>query len=196
MVSSYTSVMLYFTNFRLSSRLILTLCRSLTFLSLTACSPQFDWRTSHASTHHDTYRLEYPGKPLAAQRIVVLAGHSVQLTLQGVQTEGAQFAFGHVPANSPEQAKLFAQALAESFVANLNKNASQTTPVTFKPTKVNLAMGAIDYQIEANSKNTRYAHARFIWTKNAAYELLTVGEASALPPEAAEQFIRSMQFEP
>ena len=165
-------------------------------LGLTACTPAFDWRSQKASTHGDNYRLEYPGKPLSAQRTVILAEQSVTLTLSGVQAQEAQFALGHVPAKDALQAKIFAQALAQSFISNLHKqsNANPTpSPPALKTIALANALGAFELQTTVGGT---FAVARFVWTSHAAYELLAVGEAGKLPIEVAEQFVRSFQFEP
>jgi hypothetical protein len=156
---------------------------------LLACSPQFDWRSSKLSSHGDRYTLTFPGKPLSAERKVNLAGASFSLMLTAVQVDSAQFALGSVPAASPAQAQVLAQALAQAFEANLKLSSAQT-----KMTTVALARSSGAFDV-AYPVGERYATGRFIWTQNAAYELLAVGSAKDLSAETAETFIRSMQFE-
>lgn len=178
----------------------------ITAMALAACSPPFDWRSSKSQSYGDTYVLEYPGKPLAAKRNVVLSGNTVELTLQGAQTQGAQFALGHAPATDARHAQLLAQALAESFASNVLKNSASRAPTSslaanaltathpvFTPVQIPNTLGAFDFNVNHAG---RLAQARFIWTAHGAYELLAVGDAQALPTEVAEQFIRSIRFEP
>jgi hypothetical protein len=181
-----------------SSLLVCELACLVTLTALTACSPPFDWRISKSQSYGDTYSLEYPGKPLAAKRNVVLSGNAVELTLHGVQTEGAQFAWGHTPAMDAAHAQQLARALAESFASNWVKSnglpsALATAESAFTPVKVANTLGAFDFNaVHAG----RLVQARFIWTAHGAYELLAVGDVKALPIEVAEQFTRSIRFEP
>jgi hypothetical protein len=158
-------------------------------ISVAACTPNFDWRTSRLSSHGDQYVITFPGKSLSAEKTVTLAGHSYPLLLSAVQVDSAQFALGSVPARDAVQAQYAAEALAMAFAANLKADANQTKRTTVKLAK---SSGAFDVMYPLGE---RYAQARFIWTDHAAYELLTIGKTRDLTAEVADMFIRSMQFE-
>jgi hypothetical protein len=164
--------------------LALALC-----LLATACTPQFDWRSSKLSSHGDRYTITFPGKSVSAEKNVTLAGKSYPLMLSAVQVDSAQFALGSVPASNANEAQMIANALAEAFSNNLKMTGTQTkrSPVTLARSS-----GAFDISYPIGE---RYAQARFIWTEHAAYELLVVGKGQDLTLETVETFIRSMQFE-
>jgi hypothetical protein len=159
-------------------------------LSCLACTPEFDWRSSRISHQGDQFTLTFPGKALSAQKTVVLAGQSHVLQLSAVQIGRVQFALGSLPAKDATQAQQLALALAKGFAANLQLNEDQTKRNNVKLTN---SSGAFDVTYPATRERT--AQARFIWTPQAAYELLVIGPANELPPEVAETFIRSMKFE-
>jgi hypothetical protein len=166
-------------------------------IAMSACSPKFDWRVSKAASYGDAYVLQYPGKPVIAQRTVVLAGITTPLTLHGVQVDHAQFAFGHAPAASPEQAAVLATALVRSFATNMGNASPNVTPLTAPN-----ALGGYEFT-HAPTKPTGntppYGFIRVFWTASGVYEVLAVrtqGDVQVLPSEVAEQFIESFRFEP
>ncbi len=153
---------------------------------MTACSPAFDWRSQSYSNHGDRYTVVFPGKALSAKKTVLLNAESLPLTLNGVQVQSAQFVLGTVPARNAAHAQALAQALAQAFAGNL-KVQGTVGPLTLSKT-----LGAFDVRYPTNE---RYAQARFIWTDQAAYELLVLGLTADLPPEEADTFIRSIKFD-
>jgi hypothetical protein len=154
-----------------------------------ACTPTFDWRSTRLSSYGDRYVLTFPGKTVSAQKSIALAGEQRALTLTAVQIDGAQFAFGSVPASSAAQAQTIAEELAQAFTNNLKVNPAQT-----KRSPVALPRSQGGFEVSYPS-GERFAQARFIWTEHAAYELLVVDSAKVVSTETAETFIRSMQFE-
>jgi hypothetical protein len=156
-----------------------------------ACTPTFDWRTQRFNAHGDQFSVTFPGKALSAQKNVLLNQETSLLTLYGVQAASAQFVLGQVPARNAAHAQALAQGLAQAFSSNLGAAGVQQTVSLAK------TQGAFELRYALPQ---RQAHARFIWTANAAYELLVIGPAGDLAsaevtPDIVETFTRSLQFE-
>ncbi|MGF2507827.1 hypothetical protein ACQUWY_19585, partial [Ralstonia pseudosolanacearum] len=68
---------------------------------LLACSPRYDWRTVQSA--EGGYSVDYPGKPTAEARPVIIAGQRLPMTMQAASIDGTLFAVGVVelPADDP-----------------------------------------------------------------------------------------------
>lgn len=154
------------------------------------CSPVFNWRTTHFLTHGDRYNILFPGVPTNAKKPLKIAGQQGILTLTAVQKDTAQWALGHIPAANESVARVIAESLSDSFSSKVGSPASRKTlkiPNTLGAFEVNYAPFFV--------KNKPYvATARFIWTKNAAYQVLAIGQAEDLPLDIAAMFVSSLQF--
>ncbi len=155
-----------------------------------SCSPVFNWRTTPFLTHGDRYNILFPGIPVNAQKTLKIAGQQGILTLIAVQKDTAQWALGHIPAANESVARVIAESLSDSFSSKISSSASRKT------LKIPNTLGAFEVSYAPFFiKNKPYiAIARFIWTKNAAYQVLAIGQADDLPLDIANMFISSMQF--
>ena len=52
---------------------------------LLACSPRYDWRTVQSA--EGGYSVDYPGKPTAEARPVIIAGQRLPMTMQAASTD-------------------------------------------------------------------------------------------------------------
>lgn len=159
-------------------------------ITLIACTPTLDWRSSNLRPQNQALSITFPGKPLAAQRTVSLNQAPHLLTLHGVLAGNAQFVLGSVPAADASTAQSLANALAQAFEVNLNAQGVRNA------VQIPSTLGAFDVRYPALLPQTRTAKARFFWTNTAAYELLVVGDKQDLTPETADTFIRSLKLEP
>lgn len=155
-----------------------------------ACSPTFNWRTIHFSTHGDHYNILFPGVPLNAQKLLKIANQQGVLTLVAVQKDTAQWALGHIPAANESAARAIAESLSDSFSSKISSIASR------KALKIPNTLGSfeVNYSPFVIENKPYIAIARFIWTKNAAYQVLAIGQTDDLPLDIATVFVSSLQF--
>ncbi|MEN9911678.1 MAG: hypothetical protein RI956_122 [Pseudomonadota bacterium] len=182
----FTLLKIKLTVFKMLFRIILVCLCVFQF----GCSPVFNWRTTHFLTHGDRYNILFPGVPINAQKTLKIVGQQGVLTVIAVQKDTAQWALGHISAANESLARAIAESLSDSFSSKISSFASRKTlkiPNTLGSFEVNYAPFFI--------KNKPYvAVARFIWTKNAAYQVLTIGQTEDLPLDIANTFVSSLQF--
>lgn len=86
---------------------------------LLACSPRYDWRT--VQSDEGGYSVDYPGKPTAEARPVIIAGQRLPMTMQAASIDGTLFAVGVVelPADDPIWRQNAVAALRAGLAGNL-----------------------------------------------------------------------------
>lgn len=156
---------------------------------LLACSPKFDWREVRGSAA--PYLALFPAKPDTHAREINLAGTPVVMTMTGTEIDDVTFAVGSIELADPTQAQQALSAMKTALVRNIQGKVIKedlSAPATATTMLELEARGPLPEGGE------RMLLARFIAHGSHAYQLLVVGEASAVSREAAETFLTSFNL--
>lgn len=159
-------------------------------LTLSACSPKYDWREVRGTAAPFVVML--PGKPSAQTRTINLDGTQVAMTMTGAEVDGATFAVGS--AELPDAAK--AQAALQAMKTGMIRNISGT--VTREKAESNGGQSIIE--LEASGQpgpggEARKLSARFVQKGRRVYQVIVLGGAKAVPPEQIDTFLTSFKAE-
>ncbi len=160
-------------------------------LLLAACSPGLNWRQVRPETA--SLSLLLPCKPDRAQKVVPLGGRSTTLAMMGCEAEGATFALAVADIGDPAQA---GQVLAQWQALTLS-NMRAGAPVQ-QPAKVR---GAADEPppvrvvAQGQQADGRSVEGQALYFARGSQLFQAVIYAPRIPPEAADTFFGSLQFE-
>lgn len=155
---------------------------------LLGCSPKFDWREVRGPAA--PYVAMFPAKPDTHAREINLDGLPVTMTMTGAEIDGVTFAVGSVELADATQAQQAIGAMKTALARNIR--ARIVSEETTAP-----AAGTTMVELEARGplkQGERLLLARFIARERHAYQLLVVGPADAVSPEAAETFLTSFRL--
>ena len=121
--SCYHAVM---PTFSAKSLLVSLAAAALLSLSLSACSPQYNWR-DYSSTDAP-YRVMFPDKPATHTRSIDLNGLSVNMTMTAAQIDGTMFAVGSAEAPDAQHAQAALAAMKTALVRNIGATIKREQP--------------------------------------------------------------------
>jgi hypothetical protein len=151
-------------------------------VTLTACSPKFDWRDYRGS--QAPYAVLFPGKPATHTRPVDLGGQTASMTMAATDIDGTVFAVGSAELADADRAQLAVQAMKAAMVRNIG--AAQPVESTRD--------GAFEVEAHGARGTERVTlRGRFLARGKRAYQVIVVGPDNAVSREDADTFLRSFK---
>ena len=162
-----------------------------TLLTLSACSPTFNWR--EARPEGTRLALLLPCKPDKAQKIVPLGGQNTTLAMLGCDAGGATFAVAVADiGDASRTAEVLGQWQRLSLAAM-----KAGTPVA-RPLKLPGASGPVSV-VSAEGRDAKDAPVRlsaaYFAQGTQVFQIVLMGGTPAPPADAAETFFSSLKLE-
>jgi hypothetical protein len=185
--------------FRLPSFAEKFLVAAVTLISLTACSPKFDWREINVDTFH--YAIALPGKPATVTRDIDLSGVKVSMTMTATEVGSTTFAVGTAELPTATQAQLSLSTMKTAMVRNIDGTIKQekvlTMPASAQAESGKLAVTEVEATGQASaatSNQPRVLFARFIAKDKRVYQLVATGPAKQLSRDVVDTFFSSFKL--
>ncbi|AXV74678.1 hypothetical protein CJO75_15320 [Ralstonia solanacearum] len=166
---------------------------------LLACSPRYDWRTVQSA--EGGYSVDYPGKPTAEARPVIIAGQRLPMTMQAASSiDGTLFAVGVVelPADDPIWRQNAVAALRAGLAGNLRGHVATCDIAVKSAAQPPVSLPAVELVAQGTGGDDpapRRLTARIVAAGRHAYQavVLESGEAArdTRQQEQVDQFLAS-----
>ncbi len=165
---------------------------------LLACSPRYDWRTVQSA--EGGYSVDYPGKPTAEARPVIIAGQRLPMTMQAASIDGTLFAVGVVemPADDPIWRQNAVAALRAGLAGNLRGHVATRDIAVKSAAQPPVSLPAVELVAQGTGGDDpapRRLTARIVAAGRHAYQavVLESGEAArdTRQQEQVDQFLAS-----
>ena len=157
-------------------------------LTLTACSPKFDWREVRANDAH--FVILMPAKPATLSRPIDLNGTPVTMTMTAAEVDGVSFALGTAELADAAKAQAALSAMKTAMVKNINGSIRQEKPLPAIPDTA--------IELEASGTGTdgqpRLLLARFVARDKRVYQAVVIGREKNVSREAADTFLTSFKL--
>lgn len=162
--------------------------------ALTACSPDYDWRT--IMNNADGYTIDLPAKPMNDERDVDIGGARMKMKMQSAHTEGAVFAIGTVvlPSDDPQLRQTVLDYLRTGLARNLG-----ATPEA-RAAQIPLAAGGVVPGLEMSvsgdageKREHRTIQVRLVARGKHVYQATIIAD-KAPPQEQIDQFFQSFKL--
>jgi hypothetical protein len=165
-----------------------------TLLTISACTPQYDWREVRGSAA--PYVAVFPAKPAALSRAVNLDGLPITMTLTAAEINGVSFAVGSAPLTDPSKASAALQAMKLALIRNIGgiAKAEKQMPMAGIPIPA-IEVEALG-KASANTKGQpRLLVARFVSKDKHIYQVLVTGPEKEVSREALDIFFSSFKLD-
>lgn len=149
-------------------------------ISLSACSPKYDWRDYRSKDA--PYTVLFPGKPATQTRSVKLDQLNISMTMTATEIDGVVFAIGSAQLADAVQAPAAIEAMKTAMVNNIGGIIASS--------KV-LANGALE--VDASGKAMRLI-GRFITKDRAVYQVVVIGAPQKIETDTVETFFSSFRL--
>lgn len=153
-------------------------------LTLTACSPKYDWRDYRSSDA--PYAVLFPGKPATQTRNIKLDQQDVSMTMSAAEVDGVVFAVGSAQLADAAQAPAAVEAMKKAMVNNINAT------ITGSKTLANGAQ-EIDASGSGNGRPMRMV-GRFLAKDQRIYQVVVIGPAQQISGEPVDTFLTSFKL--
>jgi hypothetical protein len=153
-------------------------------LSLSACSPEYNWREIHGEQAPFTVLL--PAKPSRHAQQVDLDGLRLTMSMTAAEVNGLMFAVGSAELPDPAQTGHALNAMKTAMLRNIGADAASEKPVA--------GMAAVD--VDANGKRggrQLRLVGRFAARGQRVYQAVIIGPPSEITPEIIETFLSSFK---
>jgi hypothetical protein len=162
-------------------------------VSLSACSPTYDWREVRGADA--PYSVLLPAKPSTLSQAIDLDGEKVTMTMTAAEVNGVTFAVGSATLNDSAKALQGMQTMKSALIKNiagtikLEKNshdrAAQLSSIEIE---------AIGSPSASSKGQPVQLNARFIAKENRVYQVVAVGPQNAMIREAIDTFLPSFKL--
>jgi hypothetical protein len=170
----------------LSSRTILA--GILLALSLSACTPRFDWREVRGTDA--PYIVLMPAKPSTQTRSVNIGGATVDMTMTAADVNGVTFAVGSAEFADAAQATAALGAMKSALVRNIGGTIlHETTASAAPPPTTSVSIDAIG----PDGARQQHLFARLVARERRVYQVLVVGAEKAIERESVDMFLDSFK---
>lgn len=149
-------------------------------LTLSACSPKYDWRDYRSGDA--PYAVLFPGKPATQTRTVQLDQLTLSMTMSASDIDGVVFAIGSAQLADAAQAPAALAAMQRAMVANIGGTITRSQAIPGGGT-----------EIQASGKSMRLL-GRFVARDRRIYQIVIVGPAQKIETETAETFFTSFKI--
>jgi hypothetical protein len=162
--------------------------------TLAGCSPKYNWRDY--TSPDASYRVMFPGKPATYTRSVNLDALNVDMTMSATEVEGAMYAVGTAQAPDPAQAQAALDALQVALIRNIGATGARKRSTATASVSGATASEATSSDVTAdgvlNGVPMRLV-GHFEARGKRFYQVVVMGPAKSIEPEATEQFISSFK---
>ena len=159
--------------------------------SISACSPQFDWR--EIRNNDAPFVATFPGKPASHSRDIELDGLKVKLHMTAADVNQISFAIAYAKLENSDK-NLQSQhqqralsAMQVGMLKNIQGTIVQPTPIE-SPKNTLTAIG------KTQSGKTIKMIARFVQHGPWIIQVVMMGDEQAITPEVADMFFGSIKF--
>ena len=168
-------------------------------LTLSACSPQYDWREIRSEAA--PYVVLLPTRPTTFSRKINLNGIPVSMTMTASEVDGVTFAVGTAELPDATQAQVSLGAMKIALVNNIGGTVRQEKTLTMAQTR-NATSGTVAVlEIEASGPasaatkgQARVLFARFVAQEKRVYQLVVTGSEKAVSRDIVDTFFSSFQL--
>lgn len=182
------------------ARLIVTALITTLGLSLSACSPRFDWR--EIPNTEAGYVALFPARPAQFTRPLPYPGQNIALTLQAVVIDDINFAIGYARLPHPAANDTIASATTAQWIAhfeaalldNLQAQITQTHATTAPLMRDITAIGTLRTRREDPQGRPATLRARFYIHNHQLYEVMVIAPTTTWNSEAADTFLTGFQL--
>lgn len=167
-------------------------------LSISACTPKYDWREVRGTEAPFTVMM--PSKPSVHARSVNLDGLDVTMTMTAAEVDGTVFAVGTAELPDATKAQQALVAMKIAMVKNINgeikkektsATAQATGSTTMQTTSVDVE--AVGLPAAGGSGPQRLLVARFTARDRTVYQAIVVGKEKSVSRDAVETFFSSFK---
>lgn len=169
-------------------------------MSLTACSPKFDWREIDVDSLH--YAIALPGKPATVTRNIDLNGVKVSMTMMATEVGKTTFAVGTAELPTATQAQLSLSAMKTAMLRNIDGTIKQEKVLTMPASTLRDSGKLAVTEVEATGRPSpatdnqpRVLFARFVARDNRVYQLVATGPAKQLNRDVVDTFFSSFKLD-
>lgn len=157
-------------------------------LLLAACSPKYDWREVRGGGAPFTVNL--PAKPASHTRQIDLDGMPVTMTMTAAEVDNVTFAVGAAELADAAQSAKAITAMKTALVRNIGGTIRQEKTGT---SPAMIAVEATGPPGRSTGGHARLLLARFYAKGKFIYQVVVVGEETAVSREAADTFFTSFK---
>ena len=152
--------------------------------SLSACSPQYDWRDYRSNDA--PYAVLFPGKPASQTRTIKLDQLDVSMTMTAAEVDGVIFAVGSAQVPDAAQAPAAVEAMKTALVKNIGAT------ITSSKTR---AAGTLDVEASGsrNGEPMRLI-GRFIAKDKRIYQVVVMGRSKNMVQDTVETYLSSFKL--
>ena len=168
-------------------------------LTLSACTPKYDWREVRGADA--AFVVLLPAKATSYSRPVTLDGKKVTMTMSAAEVDGVTFAVATAKFADAAQAQAALIAMKIAMVKNIDGTIklekSSTSDKTNGAAVDRISTIEIDASGSAGTNTGGQARrliARFVARDNRVYQVMMVGSAKAMKPEAIDTFFTSFKL--
>lgn len=160
-------------------------------LTLSACSPKYDWREVQGAGA--PYTVALPAKPSSLSRPINLDGTQVTMTMTAAEVDDVTFAVGTAELPDAAKAQQALAAMKTTLVKNIDGTIRQekTTGSAAAPTSIEIE--AIGEPSARTGGQPRVLFARFIAKDMRVYQIVVVGKEKAVTRELVDTFFTSFR---
>lgn len=162
----------------------------LILMTLTACSPKFDWREVRANDAHAVILM--PAKPATLSRPIDLNGMPITMTMMAAEVDGVSFALATAELADAAKAQLALSAMKAAMVKNINGSVKHEKVLPSTP-----ANPGTTIELEASGAGAdgqpRLLLGRFVALDKRVYQAVVIGREKNVSREAADTFLTSFK---
>jgi len=163
----------------------------LVFMTLTACSPKFDWRDTRDGI--SPYTVLMPAKPSALSRDIQIGAQTVTMHMTASQIDHVKFAVGAADMGDPAVAQqtlaVIRTKLVDNIAGHLTQDRMSVAQVDGKPVFVNEFEAASTEPTGVSIRMQGRLVARGGWV----FQVLVVGPDKELNREVVDTFLTSFK---
>jgi hypothetical protein len=162
----------------------------LILMTLTACSPKFDWREVRANDAHAVILM--PAKPATLSRPIDLNGTPVTMTMTAAEVDGVSFALGTAELADAAKAQAALSAMKTAMVKNINGSIKHEKALPSTPANPGTTIELEASGIGADGQ-PRLLLGRFVALDKRVYQAVVIGREKNVSREAADTFLTSFK---
>lgn len=159
-------------------------------LSLSACSPELDWR--EFQPEGSGIVASFPCRPDRHVRSIALAGRTLKLQMLVCDAAGANFVLLHADLDDPAAVTPVLEALHAAAVANIGARTVESRPLSVPGMTPNPQALGVRLDGRRPDGVVVQQQAAFFVRGLRVYQASVVAEK--LPPQAGERFVAALRF--
>jgi hypothetical protein len=151
-------------------------------LTLSACSPKYDWRDYRSNDA--PYAVLFPGKPATQTRGIKLDQLEVSMTMTAAEVDGVIFAVGSAQLPDAALAPAAVEAMKTALVNNIGASVADNKSA---------AAGTLDVEGRRNGEPMRLI-GRFVAKDKRIYQVIVMGNANNIVQDNVDTYLSSFKL--